>query len=261
MMTIRRQVLATAASLTMALTAGSALAGEAVSYQADGADYEGYYAPATTEGEGMGLVLIIHDWDGLTDYERQRADMLAALGYDAFAVDLYGAGNRPETTEAKKAETGKLYEDREAMRSRILAGLETARSQSDAGEAVVMGYCFGGAAVLELARSGKASDIAGYATFHGGLDTPEGQSYPSDTPPILIEHGGADTSISIDDAANLAKTLEEAGIPYQLDIYSGAPHAFTVIGSDRYDATADKRSWVIFGLFLQDTLGNGTTAN
>lgn len=256
-MTVRSIV---SGSVLLCLMAATAHAGEAVTYQAEGADYEGYYAPASGEGGGNGLVLIIHDWDGLTDYERQRADMLAEMGYDAFAVDLYGAGNRPETTEAKKAETGKLYEDREAMRSRILSGLEAARRQSDAGEAVVMGYCFGGAAVLELARSGQASDISGYATFHGGLDTPEGQSYPADTAPILIEHGGADTSISIADAAELAKTLEDAGITYQLDIYSGAPHAFTVIGSDRYDERADKRSWMNFETFLEDNLGEGTSA-
>lgn len=243
------------AAAGMVVMAGPSLAyaGESVDYSADGANYQGYYAPAS--GEAKGLVLVIHDWDGLTDYEERRADMLAEMGYDAFALDLYGAGNRPETTEAKKAETGKLYDDREAMRARILAGLNAARERSSTDQAVVMGYCFGGAAVLELARSGAAQDVAGYATFHGGLATPEGQSYPADTGPILIAHGGADTSIPISDAADLARTLEEAGITYGLHVYSGAPHAFTVFGSDRYQERADENSWSVFQAFLSDNLG------
>ncbi|MEQ9607019.1 MAG: dienelactone hydrolase family protein, partial [Kiloniellaceae bacterium] len=95
----------------------AAVAGETVVYSVEGGSYEGYSAPA--KGTSKGLVLIIHDWDGLTGYEEKRAEMLAEMGYDAFAVDLFGQGNRPETTDAKRAETGKLYSDRAAMRSRL----------------------------------------------------------------------------------------------------------------------------------------------
>jgi dienelactone hydrolase len=240
-------------SFVLAITlATSAWAGERITYDVDGANFEGYHAPA--DGEAKGLVLIIHDWDGLTDYEVERADMLAALGYDAFAVDLYGKGNRPVETQAKKAETAKLYQDRETMRARILAGLAKAR-ELGGGQAVVMGYCFGGAATLELARSGQAENVAGYATFHGGLSTPEGQSYSSDTPPILIAHGGADSSISMDDVAQLSRELEAANVIYEIEVYSGAPHAFTVFGSDRYQERADQKSWAAFKTLLEQTLG------
>lgn len=232
---------------------GPASAGEAITYEVDGGKYEGYYAAPS--GEPKGLVLVIHDWDGLTDYEVKRADMLAALGYSAFALDLYGKGNRPVDTNAKKAETGKLYKDRETMRTRILGGLAEARKKYS-GDAVVMGYCFGGAATLELARSGKASGIKGYATFHGGLSTPEGQSYPTDTPPLFIAHGGADTSITMDDVAALSKLLESTGVPYEIDVYSGAPHAFSVFGGKRYQEAADKKSWAHFLTFLKSNLGS-----
>jgi len=232
--------------------ATSAWAGEAVTYEVDGAAYEGYHADAGADARG--LVLIIHDWDGLTDYERKRADMLAEMGYDAFAVDLYGKGNRPVETGAKKAETGRLYNDREKMRTLILAGLEEAR-RLGGGEAVVMGYCFGGAATLELARSGQAENVAGYASFHGGLSTPEGQSYAADTPPLLIAHGGADSSITMDDVAQLSRELEAAGVTYEIEVYSGAPHAFTVFGSDRYQERADRKSWDAFSELLENTLG------
>jgi dienelactone hydrolase len=231
--------------------AGSAWAGEPVTYEVDGAAYEGYHADAGEEAAG--LVLIIHDWDGLTDYERQRADMLAEMGYDAFAVDLYGKGNRPVETGAKKAETEKLYNDRETMRRLILAGLDEAR-RLGGGNAVVMGYCFGGAATLELARSGQAENVVGYASFHGGLSTPEGQSYPADTPPILVLHGGADRLISMDEVAQLSRELETAGVPYEIEVYSGARHAFTVFGSDRYQERADEKSWDAFKELLANTL-------
>jgi dienelactone hydrolase len=229
----------------------AARAGESVTYAVEGESFEGYRADA--DGESKGLVLIIHDWDGLTDYERKRADMLAALGYDAFALDLYGKGNRPADTGAKKAETAKLYEDRARMRTLILGGLAEARKDG-AQETVVMGYCFGGSAALELARSGEADGIAGYATFHGGLATPKGQSYPADTPPILIMHGGADSAITMDDVAALSGELETAEVPYEIEVYSGAPHAFTVFGSDRYQKRADELSWAAFQDFLTTNL-------
>jgi len=233
--------------------ATSAFAGQTVTYEVNGATYEGYHADAGADAKG--LVLVIHDWDGLTDYEVARADMLAELGYDAFAVDLYGQGNRPVQTQAKKAETAKLYEDRDAMRARILAGLAEARRRGG-GEAVVMGYCFGGAATLELARSGQAESVAGYATFHGGLSTPQGQSYSSDTAPLLILHGAADRAITMNDVAGLSRELEAADATYTIEVYSGAPHAFTVFGSDRYQERADRKSWAAFKMFLSETLGN-----
>jgi dienelactone hydrolase len=236
--------------LAIAVAPMAALAGEAVTYQVDGEAFEGYQAAA--EGASKGLVVIVHDWDGLTDYEKHRADMLAEMGYDAFAVDLFGKGNRPETTEGKRAETGKLRQDRERMRSLTLGSLEAARAFSD-GDAVVIGYCFGGGPALEVARSGQGENIVGYATFHGDIATPEGQSYPADTPPILIAHGGADTSVTMDQVVALSSELESAGVPYEIEIYSGAPHAFTVPGN-RYQEAADKKSWDAFSDFLDEQL-------
>ena len=239
----------------LSLVAAPAFAGENVTYTSGGKAYEGYMAKA--KGSSKGLVLVIHDWDGLDGYEMKRADMLASMGYDAFAADLYGKGNRPKETNMKKAETKKLYTDRELMRTLILAGLAEARRQGGAADAVVMGYCFGGAAVLELARSGKgnAERVKGYATFHGGLSTPEGQGYSADTAPILVAHGAADTSIKMSHVAALSEELEKAKVNYEIQVYSGAPHAFTVFGSKRYRKVADEQSWDAFGDFLKDNLG------
>jgi dienelactone hydrolase len=240
-------------ALAIALSPVVAQAGEAVTYDVGGEMFEGYRAKAS--GESKGLVFVIHDWDGLTSYEQKRADMLAELGYDAFAVDLFGKGNRPVETADKKAATGKLNADRERMRNLLLGGLAEARKGSK-GQAVVMGYCFGGGAALELARSGKATDVAGYASFHGTLKTPEGQSYASDTPPIFIAHGGADASVPMDDVAALSGELEKAGVVYEIQVYSGAPHSFTQWESDRYQKRADEQSWDAFKDFLAELLRN-----
>ena len=97
-------------AIAAAMLPWAAQAGETVTYAVGDEQFEGYRAAA--KGEAKGLVLIIHDWDGPTEYEMRRADMLAELGYDAFAVDLFGKANRPADTGAKKKETGKLYQDR-----------------------------------------------------------------------------------------------------------------------------------------------------
>ena len=235
---------------TLLLAAAPALADD-VSYTAGDASLTGYFAKAESS---KGLVVIVHDWDGIDDYEKGRADMLAEMGYDAFAIDMFG-DTPVGTMQERQAATGALYGDREKMQGLIEAGLAAAREQSSAGDVVIMGYCFGGAVTLEAARNGLAENAAGYATFHGGLSTPEGQSWPSDVAPILIMHGGADTSVTMADFAALTEELEAAGATYTAEVYSGAPHAFTVEGSDRYQERADTQSWAVFQAFLQERLG------
>jgi dienelactone hydrolase len=235
----------------MAATAAHA-AGKLVSYEVDGAPYEGYYAPASA---GAPMVLLIHDWDGLTDYEVRRSEMLARMGYTVFAADLFGAGVRPTRVEDKRQHTGELYQDRKKMRALIKGALDKAKSLgADTGRAVVMGYCFGGAAVLEYARSG--AEMKGFVTFHGGLGTPEGQDYANTKGRLLILHGGADATVTMDDFGRLAGELEQAKVPYEMIVYGGAPHAFTVFGSDRYRKDADRESWRRFAEFLADTFGS-----
>jgi dienelactone hydrolase len=228
----------------------SAAQGEHISYSVSGDPYEGYFVSPSKDAP---LVLIIHDWDGLTEYEIKRAHMLAEMGYAAFAADLFGAGVRPTRVEDKRQHTGELYNDRAKMRALMFAALEEARKKgADTGNAVAIGYCFGGAAVLEFARAG--ADLKGFATFHGGLSTPRGQDYSKTRGEILVMHGTADSAITMDDFSDLARELESAGIKHEMVTYSGAPHAFTVFGSDRYREDADKKSWARFSAFLEEKL-------
>jgi len=196
---------------------------------------------------------LIHDWDGLTDYEVKRANMLADLGYAVFAADLFGAGVRPTEVKDKRQHTGELYKDRQKMRALMMGALNAAKAKGAKVEnTVAAGYCFGGAAVLELARSG--ANLKGFATFHGGLKTPDGQNYANTKGEILIMHGTADSAITMDQFAVLANELEKAGVPHEMITYSGAPHAFTVFGSNSYRETADKKSWERFQDFLAHRL-------
>lgn len=217
---------------------GAGAFAEPIDYQVDGASYEGYRHLA---GKGRPLVLLIHDWDGLTDYEIKRSEMLGEQGYNVFAVDLFGKGNRPATLEARRAATNALYQDRARLRQLLDASLATARQQLGAGPVVALGYCFGGAAALELARSG--ADLAGTVTVHGGLTTPPGQDYGKVKGAVLVQHGSADEAVTLADLASLGQALEQAGVPHEMTSYSGAPHAFSVFGSDRYRADADAKSW------------------
>lgn len=237
--------------LMVSTTAGAA--GKTIQYEINGQPYEGYYVSPSVKAP---LILMIHDWDGLTEYEVKRAGMLADLGYAVFAADLFGAGVRPTEVKDKRQHTGELYQDRQKMRDLMIGALKTAQAQgANIGNTVAMGYCFGGAAVLELARSG--ADLKGFVTFHGGLATPEGQDYAKTKGSLLILHGTADSAISMDDFAALAKTLEQRGVAHEMTTYSGAPHAFTVFGTDRYRADADQKSWQRFITFLGNVLKKG----
>ncbi len=236
--------------LLLVSTTALGATGTAIRYEINGQSYEGYYV---SPSEKAPLVLLIHDWDGLTDYEVKRANMLADSGYAVFAADLFGAGVRPTEVKDKRQHTGELYKDREKMRALMKGALDTAKSKGANIENVVaMGYCFGGAAVLELARSG--ADLKGFATFHGGLKTPEGQDYSKARGKILIMHGTADKAITMDQFAALANELESAGVANEMITYGGARHAFTVFGGDRYQQTADRKSWKRFTEFLAETL-------
>jgi len=224
--------------------------GSAITYEVSGKTYEGYFISPSPKAP---LILLVHDWDGLTDYEVKRANMLADMGYAVFAVDLFGAGVRPTEDTDKRQHTGELYKDRKKMRLLLQSALDTAQSKgANIHNTVAMGYCFGGAAVLEFARSG--ADLKGFVTFHGGLSTPEGQDYSKTRGKLLILHGTADSNITMDQFAKLAGELEQKGVSHEMITYSGAPHAFTVFGSSRYREEADRKSWKRFTEFLSEVL-------
>lgn len=230
------------AALALMTTAAQAeISAEYHRYTVGDREYEGYVA-TNTAIEPKGTVLIVHDWDGMTDYEERRAEMLAALGYTAFAIDVYGADENPQSIDENRALSGALYGDREEFRARLMGSIAEAANITGATEdMVMMGYCFGGAAVLEAARAG--ADLDGFVSFHGGLGTPEGQDYSATTAPIMFFHGSADPVSGMADLAAKLDQLQAAGVTHGAQIFGGARHSFTVYGSRDYDLVADQGSW------------------
>lgn len=215
-------------------------------------EYEGYVA-TNTAIEPRGTVLIVHDWDGMTAYEERRAEMLAALGYTAFAIDVYGADEDPQSMDEYRALSGAMYSDRDEFRMRLMGSIEEAANIMGATDShVMMGYCFGGAAVLEAARAG--ADLQGFVSFHGGLGTPDGQDYSATSAPIMLFHGSADPVSGMADLAALLDQLQSAGVSHGAEVFGGARHSFTVYGSSDYDLAADQGSWDGLQEFLEDQL-------
>ena len=237
--------------LLASATCMGALVEKSVDYDHEGTQFEGFHVyDDAKEGKRPGI-LIIHQWTGLTDYEKGRARQLAEMGYNVFAADIYGKGIRPQPPEAGEY-AGKYKSDRELYRGRMTAGLEILRSdeRTEPGKIAAIGYCFGGTGVLELARGG--ADIAGVVSFHGGLDSAEGMKAESETlkAKILVCHGADDPHVPKEDVAALHEELDAAGADWLMISYGHAVHAFTQpqAGDDpskgaAYNKAADERSW------------------
>ncbi len=204
-------------------------------------------------------VLIVHQWKGLSDYEKTRAGMLAELGYNVFAVDIYGKGIRPKDFKEAGAQAGKYKNDRRLLRARVLAGLEQLKNNelTDAKKIAAIGYCFGGTAALELARSG--ADIAGVVSFHGGLSTPTPDEAKNIKCRVLALHGADDPNVPAKEVDAFEKEMRDAKVDWQLVAYGNAVHAFTDwnAGNDNscgaaYNERADKRSWEAMKVFFNE---------
>ena len=196
-------------------------------------------------------VLVVHQWMGLTDYEKHRAEMLAQLGYVAFCADIYGKGVRPQNTQEAGALAGKYRNgDRELLRTRVNAALTVLQTREfvDPKRIAAIGYCFGGTTVLELARSG--ANIGGVVSFHGGLDAPNPDDGKDIKCKVLVLHGADDPFSSPQNIAAFENEMRKGGVDWQIVFYGGAVHAFTqpMAGNDNskglaYNEKADKRSW------------------
>jgi dienelactone hydrolase len=241
--------------------ASFAIVTEDVTYEIGEYAFEGY-AAYPSEGEDrmpMGI-LIVHDWDGLGEYEKMRAEQLAEVGFTVFAVDIYGQGVRPENPQESREESGKYYQDLDLYVERMEAGLEQLRGlyEGDAlpeFEEVAMGYCFGGSGVLQLARSG--ADIDGVVSFHGGLSTSQPAGSGTDMPKILAINGARDPVVPNEDIVGFIEEMNEAGADFQLVVLDVDGHSFTVPQSDDYDAEADTRATRQLFIFLDETMGAG----
>lgn len=224
---------------------------EIVTYKQGDQELEGYLAWDDSKvDKPVPGVLIIHQWMGLTDYEKSRARQLAELGYVAFAADIYGKGVRPANPGEAAATSGKFKSDRQLYRQRLNAGLEQLKSRPmvDGSRIAAIGYCFGGTGVLELARSG--AEVQGVVSFHGALDSPAPEDGKNIRAKVLVCHGADDPFVKAEDIAAMKKEFNDAQVDWQMIYYANAVHSFTqpMAGNDNsrgaaYNEKADHRSW------------------
>jgi len=195
-------------------------------------------------------VLIAHGGRGLTDHPRNRADRLAELGYVAFALDYYGGGQTIADGQEVQARIEKLWFDPDRTRSIAAAGLREmlAVNTADPSKVAAIGYCFGGAIVLELARSG--ADVKAVVGFHPSLPTQRPQDAKNIVGKILVCVGTEDPLIPIEDRLAFESEMRAAKVDWRMNLYGGAQHNFTDPAADRlavpglsYDQVADERSW------------------
>lgn len=244
--------------LVTALTSHAEVRSRDVVYHIDGEEFTGYLAWDDALGGPRPGVLVFPEWWGLSDYERTRARMLAALGYMALAVDMYGTGRHTADPEQAKAWMQAVTTDVEWWRERALKALEVLRAEPLVADNVAaIGYCFGGGTVLQLAYSG--ADVEGVVSFHGSLPAPDEESLAAIEASILVLHGNADPFVADAMVDRLRETLEGSDVDWQLHIYGGVRHSFTNPAADergmdalRYDATADDRSWAAMKTFFAE---------
>ena len=241
------------AVLLVILAAGAAEAkvtGTYFEYEQGGVILEGFVVREDVAAGARPGVLIVHQWMGLTDYEKKRAEMLALMGYVVFCADIYGKDARPKTMEEAAAQAGKFRDDPQLFRTRLVAALDALKAQRDvdAGRIAAIGYCFGGGGVLELARTG--ADIAGVVSFHGSLATKLPASQGAIKAKVLVLHGADDPHVNAEQVSAFEDEMRKAGADWQLVKYGGAVHSFTDwnAGNDAsrgaaYNEKADKRSW------------------
>ncbi|MCX6990571.1 MAG: dienelactone hydrolase family protein [Chlamydiae bacterium] len=206
-------------------------------------------------------ICIFHAWAGRDAFVEQKAERLAELGYVGCALDLYGKGILGNGYEENKALMQPFMEDRTLLQKRVLAGFNMVKSLPfvDGQKIGAIGFCFGGLAALDLARSG--ADVKGVVSFHGLLRAPEGLKSHCKSK-VLALHGHDDPMVRPEEVAHFQKEMTEANVDWQIHIYGGTMHAFTnpkvnnpQVGTV-YSADADRRSFIAMSNFFSEVFSS-----
>ena len=235
------------------LTAGSVqakLVTQPVAYTHEGVQLEGYLAYDDAAAGKRPGVLVVHEWWGLNDYVRGRAEQLAEMGYVAFALDMYGKGRMTDHPDQAGAWMKAVNSNMSLWLGRALAGLEVLKKQPqvDTGRLAAIGYCFGGATVQVLAYGGAG--LKGVVSFHGSLVPPSAEQGERTRARMLICHGAQDPFNKPDALTAYVQALNATSIDWQLIVYGNTRHGFTNPGAGKfgmdalaYNPDSDRRSW------------------
>ena len=232
---------------------------QAIDYVVGGKSFTGYLADGSG-GRRVPGILVAHEGPGLTAHAKERARMLAELGYVAFALDLYG--EKDPTIERAKILVRSLRADLPTLRARAAAAHDLLRAHSciDPAKTAAIGFCFGGTAVLELARSG--ADLAGVVGFHAGLDTTAPLDARAIRGKVLVCLGADDPIVNAEQRRAFIAEMTTAHVDWQMNLYGGVGHSFTNREIDAwkfpgfaYHLQTDRRSWQALRIFLDEVLG------
>jgi len=247
----------------LASAASAKIVTQSVDYSDEqGAPLQGYLAYDDALSGPRPGVIVIHDWRGLTETTRTRAQMLAQLGYVAFAADIYGKGVHPQSVPEYTQQMKGYKEDRVLYRERARAAYQALLKvpQVDPKRIAAIGYCFGGTGVVEMARDGLP--LLGIVSFHGGLDSRPLTPGKTIQAKVLALCGADDPFEKPEDMAAFEQQLRENNVDYQIISYGHAVHAFTDPGVDalnlpgaKYNAAADRRSWQAMRDFFAEIFG------
>lgn len=233
-----------------ALPAQAELVSQAVEYQLGEQAFEGFLAWDNASQEPRPGILIVHEWWGLNDHPKKRAERLAELGYIAFALDMYGKGKVTDDPTQAGAWAGEIRTNFPLARERFVKALEVLRAnpRTDPKRIAAIGFCFGGTVCLEMARAGV--DLAGVVSFHGGLKSSVPDEQKHLKAKVLVCHGADDPHISAEELKAFEDEMRKTGADWQLISYGGAVHSFTNPEADArgmngvaYHEKADRRSW------------------
>jgi dienelactone hydrolase len=228
----RRCVIAVLLLAGIAAPARAVVRTRAVTYEHGGVTFKGHLAWDDSAKGKRPVVLVVHEWWGLNDYARRRAEQLAGLSYVAFACDMYGEGRNTEhPDEAGKLAT-EVRKNIKSWQGRAQAALKVLKEQEQVGPGRVaaVGYCFGGSTALQLAYTG--ADLAAVMTFHAALPMPEEGQAKAVKDKLLVCHGAADRFIPEETAAKFRAALDGAKVDYAMVYFGGAKHSFTVKGAN-----------------------------
>jgi len=244
------------------IASGPDIRSEEVSYRAGDTTLKGYIAwDANSPGPRPG-VIVVHEWWGHNDYVRRRARMLAEEGYAALALDMYGDGKNTQHPDDAQKFVMEAVSNADVAKARFLAAYDLLKQHdaTDPSKIAAIGYCFGGAVALQMARFG--ADLDGVASFHGTLSPQGAPAQPGVMKAkVLVLHGADDPLVPQAQVAAFKREMDAAGVDYTFIEYPGATHAFTnPEATERgrrlnmplaYDEAADQQSWAELQKFLQ----------
>jgi len=246
----------------VAHSAQAAVKGEEVQYKAGNTVLKGYLAyDDAVKGKRPG-VLVVHEWWGHNEYARERARMLAALGYTALALDMYGDGHQAHHPDDAGKFSGEVRKNLVLAKQRFDAAQNVLKKHPtvDGNNIAAIGYCFGGAIALEMARQGEP--LKGVVSFHGILNTEQPAKAGKLKARLLVLTGEADPFVPAEQVAAFKKEMDAAKVSYKVIAYPGAKHSFTSKGADEfgqkfnlplaYNADADQKSWAEMQAFFKE---------